>query len=657
MVRKMQFSPLEGLAAAALALFLLLPGMVLAQSAGEVRALTEAFERMRAGDWDGALAAAGSPGTTAHDIIQWNRLRASEGTFAEAQDFLARHPDWPGLKLLRKRAEKTIPEDAANAEVLDYFAEQKPQTGWGSLALARALWAVGEKQAAMAEAIRGWTHFSLSEEEEARFMADWPKTLARHHWDRMDMLLWRGLTDEARRQLPRVDDAHKALAEARIALREQENGVDAAIQRVPAALRRDPGLAYERFLWRFLKGRNESAAELLLERSASAEALGQPERWAGPRAALARWAMRAGRPRLAYRIAAEHRIGEGGDRDDLEWLAGYIALRKLGDGETALRHFRTFRGGVDGPISLARAGYWEGRALEALGRESEARAAYERAGAHQTAFYGLLAAERAGLPMKEDLTGAQTYPGYREARFWHTSVMEAARLSLAAGELYQARRFVIQLSESLTPTEIGQLMQWAEEADAPYLQLALAKYALVYHDLLFPRAYFPTPDIGRGNRTVPRALELAIARRESEFNPKVVSGAGALGLMQLMPGTAQDMADRIEIDFERDRLTEGRAYNTRLGSEYLAYLIETFGKNPVLVAGAYNGGPARVQRWIEAYGDPRAPSVDVIDWIEALPVAETRNYIMRVTESLPVYRARLTGKTAPIRFLSELKSR
>jgi len=635
-----------------------LGGPLTAQSAAEVAALERGLELMRAGEWDAALDAAGSRGSIGRDIVQWNRLRASKGSFSESLDFLRRNPGWPGLALLRERSEKTIPEGADAATVLDFFLVQKPETGWGSLRFAKALWDTGAKQEAMAEAIRAWTSFSLSEEEEAQFMVDWPKTLARHHWARMDMLLWRGLTAQAARHLPRIDDSHKALANARIALRDDKPGVDGLIGHVPSALADDPGLAFERFMWRSRKGRNADAVELLLARSGSASSLGDPQAWANWRLVLARWAMREGNGQTAYRIAASHQIAEDtDDRDELEWLAGYIALRKLGDAETALRHFTTFKGGVESPISLGRAGYWEGRALEALGRTDDARAAYSRAGRHQTAFYGLLAAEKAGLAMDPALTGSETFPGYKQAAFWNASVMQAARLALAAGELYLAERMVVHLSESLDRTGIGQLSQWAEDANAPHLQLMLAKYALRFHGILLNRPYFPTPEIGRGNRTVTRAMEMAISRRESEFDPGVVSGAGARGLMQLMPGTARDMAKRLDISYEQGRLTADMAYNTRLGSEYLAYLIEEFGRNPVLRAVAYNAGPGRARSWSASRGDPRSSSVDVIDWIEHIPFTETRNYVMRVTESLPNYRARLTGKTEPIRFSQELTRR
>lgn len=628
----------------------------LAQDKAQVAALERGLELMRDGEWDAALAAAGAEGSLPRDIIQWNRLRAGEGTFAEARAFLARHPDWPGLSLLRKNTERSIPADALISEVLEFFAAEAPQTGTGALRYARALWESGAKEQAMAEARRAWTSFSLNRSEEDQFMHDWPRTLAEYHWKRMDMLLWRGLDEQAERHMARVSTDYQILARARIGLRETKPGVDAMIAAVPEALQGDPGLAYERMLWRARKGRNESAIELILERSGSAESLGEPDRWGRKRRDLARWAMRQGMDQAAYDLAANHHIDEGWNREDNEWIAGYVALRKLGKADVALAHFQRFGATVDTPISLGRAGYWEGRALEALGRTEEARAAYAKGGAHQTAFYGLLAAEKAGLPMDPKLAGTEVFPPYDSASFWGTPIMEAARLLAALDENYLTQRFTNHLSERLARAETGALGDWAEAVNMPYVSLKLGKYNAGLGKVL-ERAYFPTPEIGRGNRTVPRALEMAIARRESEFNPVVKSGAGALGLMQLMPGTAKDMARRLEIEYEPGRLTSDMEYNTRLGSEYLAYLIETYGNNPVLIAVAYNAGPGRANRWQDERGDPRASNVDVIDWIEHIPFNETQNYVMRVTETLPIYRARLTGKVEPLNFLAELKRR
>lgn len=603
-------------------------------------------------NWAAANEAAGAglPG----ELVTWHRLRAGDGTFAEARAFLADNADWPGLKLLRKRMEAAIDGDTPDAEVLAFFTDQPPQTGHGALAYARALKASGAEEDAKGQVILAWVSMSMSSAEETAFRDQWSAVIAPHHWDRMDMLLWSGQTKGATRMLPLVSADQRILAEARIGLRRKVNGVDGLIGKVPAALKDDPGLAYERFLWRASKGRNEDAAELALERSGSAASLGQPDRWASWRRVLARWLMREGRYDDAYRLAANHHLSGGASQNDLEWLAGYLALRKLDDPAQALEHFRTFRLGVETPISLGRAGYWEGRAQAALGNDLAAQAAYEFGGEFQTSFYGQLAAEAAGMAMDPAMTGSESFPPFADASFWGGEVMEAAQLWQAAGELYWTERFLVHLAETQTREGIGQLADWAGSVGEPHLQVMLAKYA-ARQGWVLHGPYFPTPDIGRGNRTVPRALELSIARRESEFDHSVVSHAGAMGLMQLMPGTARDMATALDMPYDKGRLTRDMEYNTRLGSEYLAGLIERFDGNPVLISAGYNAGPGRSIQWSERFGDVRAADVDIIDWIEHIPFRETRNYVMRVTESLAVYRARLTGKVAPLTLSQELK--
>ena len=127
-----------------------------------------------------------------------------------------------------------------------------------------------------------------------------------------------------------------------------------------------------------------------------------------------------------------------------------------------------------------------------------------------------------------------------------------------------------------------------------------------------------------------------------------------MGLMQLMPGTAQEMAGDLGLPYTKPRLLSDETYNVSLGTAYLDELVDRFGALS-LVAAAYNAGPSRPVRWLAEYGDPRDPSVDPVDWIEGLPFRETRNYVMRVMESLPVYRARLTGKTGPVTLGQELR--
>ena len=454
-----------------------------------------------------------------------------------------------------------------------------------------------------------------------------------------------------------LDSAYtRAVATVRVALQANENGVDDLIAALPERALNSGGLAYDRFRWRIRRNFYDSAADLLLERSTSAARLGDPQQWADWRRRLARREMRDGSARRAYEIASRHFLTEGADFADLEWLSGYIALRRLDDPATALKHFQRFAKAVNGPISLARAGYWQGRAYEALGRSADAQSAYGEGARYQTAFYGLLSAEKIGLPLSPAMVGQETYPDWRGSDIAASSVFQMARLLQAAGDRVQALRFLLHLGESLSGSDIGRLAGLALEWGDANSALLLAK-AAADKGVIWPAAYFPMNGIEAMNLPVDPELALAIARRESEFNTAAVSGAGARGLMQVMPGTAKLMAAQAGLGYDGGKLTTDWQYNARLGSAYLARLIGEFGPVPVLVTAGYNAGPGRPRQWIADLGDPRSNEVDVVDWIENVPYRETQNYIMRVTESLPIYRARLTGKTGPLRFSQELKGR
>lgn len=140
----------------------------------------------------------------------------------------------------------------------------------------------------------------------------------------------------------------------------------------------------------------------------------------------------------------------------------------------------------------------------------------------------------------------------------------------------------------------------------------------------------------------------AIARQESAFNPRAVSSAGARGLMQLMPATAKRTAQRFGVGFDLNRLTEDPSYNAKIGSAHLGELMEDWKGSYILAFASYNAGGGNVIKWVRAYGDPRKPDVDEVDWVERIPFYETRNYVQRVLENLRVYRQRLNGNPTPI---------
>ncbi|MEC7668464.1 MAG: lytic transglycosylase domain-containing protein, partial [Pseudomonadota bacterium] len=352
------------------------------------------------------------------------------------------------------------------------------------------------------------------------------------------------------------------------------------------------GLARDRFAWRLAKRRTADAVELLLERSTSAESLKEPWAWGNPRRDLTREAMRDGRHQEAYKIASTHFLTEGSDFAELEWLSGYIALRFLKEPKKAVEHFRNQLLAVDTPISLGRAGYWIGRAEEAAGNVQAAQQAYEFGGAYQTSFYGLLAAEKAGMDVDPRLAGNEEFPDWKDAEWLKSSVYQAAVLLLASDELDLGERFLTHLAESLDRTQIGQMGRMLADFERPHVQVMLGKRAAQVGMEMHASYYALHPLIDR-NFPIPTEMVLAIARRESEFDPKVISHAGARGLMQLMPRTAEAVSGWLGKDYELSRLTSDPEYNAELGSAYLAKLAEDFNGNVVMMSAGYNAGPSR----------------------------------------------------------------
>lgn len=627
------------------------PGVALADGAAALRA---AIDRAAAGDWAGAAAEARAGGQVAADIIEWQRLRAGDGRLGAYEDFIARRADWPGMPLLKEKGEEAVARSTDPQRVLAYFGGGLPETAEGSLALINALRALGRGQEAEAEAFRAWTELPFGPDQEAEILGLYGDALRVAHEVRLDRLLWQNRVAEAKRMLPRVGGGWQALAQARMALRADADGVNALIDRIPAELQADPGLAYERFDWRFRRDRDADAAEVVIAQSGSAASLGDPAMWAERRAALARSLLRAGQPKTAYRVAASHFLTEGSDYADLEFLAGFIALRQLGDADTALRHFRNLRAGVATPISVARAHYWAGRALLAAGDKAGGTAEMQEAARHHTAYYGLLAAEALGQSLDPALLSDARPADWRGARFAGSSVLEAAVMLSRAGDRTLSKRFFLHLAESLDAQELDQLADLALQLDEPHIALVVAKQA-AEQGVILPRAYYPVPSFVPGDGlAVSHALALAISRRESEFDPAARSAADARGLMQVLPSTAKLVAPRVGLSYDVRKLNDP-SYNVRIGTGYLAQLVEQFGPSVALIAAGYNAGPGRPKRWIGMFGDPRDPDVDVVDWVEMIPFTETRTYVMRVTESLVIYRAKLRGSVGPVDVTRELR--
>ena len=595
----------------------------------------------------------GAPSPIAASLGTWDWLRRTPPVGVtyplgiQAQ-WLAAHPGWPAHTSIRRRAEAQAADQtrSSDAEARAFFQAVPPQTSAGQAR--HALLSTGP--AADTLAAQAWGRTGVPPELETALLARFgPRFTREDHARRADALLWAGQTSAAQRLLPLMADEDRALAQSRIALRSGAPDAEARVASVPARHRRHPGLTHDRSMFLERKGRLPEAEALLAAGDTEAGVLA-PDTWLERRLALGRAAMRRGDHQTAYRILANHKaVGPGVnpaslpltvrvDLSDTEWLAGWIALRRLNRPEQAAQHFTRFNASVTTPISQTRGDYWLGRAEKARNQTEAATAAFERAARHADYYYGQLAAEELGrapsLPMvpRLQLTTAD------RTGIEGSSLARALQLLVDAQEPERASLFARALADSVeTPQQARAAAEFGQRLNRPDLGVWAWKASrprgdLSTFDLAFPRLPASTP--------LPPAdwiIAHAIARQESSFDRTALSSAGARGLMQLMPATAQDVAGKLGLPYSTSRLFDDPGYNVTLGSWYIRLRRDNFA-NAMMAIAAYNAGAGNVRKWITQNGDPRGSTThDHIDWVEMIPISETRTYVQRVTENAVVY--------------------
>ena len=610
--------------------------------------LGSALDHLSADEIDAARAIReGMPsGSLDRDVLTW-ALAMSGARGVPAADIaaaMASLADWPGQGTMATHRERALLGELSGDELVRAFGGSEPRTVEGRLDLARAL-ARTDRARAAALLRPVWHSETLDAAGEAAVLSWGGDLLTRgDHARRMAMLVYRDRVNGAARLAPRVGGGADALVAAAAAVA-RRSGAETALERVPLELRDDPIYLYAKARHLRRADRQRAAARLLIAHPFGAEAAVDPGRWWDERRLLARQLLDQGDARLAYDVARGHAGGRAVDRIEAEFTAGWIALRFLNDPATATRHFERQLEIGKRALSVSRGAYWLGRARKAAGDRAGAHRAFERAARLRTTFYGQLAMERLG---REGLAIRYPSPSDAERRAFAANrfVQAIARLE-DAGHGRRARPLYRHLARTLPSAgQAALLTARAERAGQFQLALQMGKTALARgldaEALAFPTGAIPADaplsDTGR-------ALAYAIARQESAFDREAVSGAGARGLLQLMPATAREVAGWMNVPYSKARLTSDPGYNAALGARFLTRLLDRFDGSYVLTAAAYNAGPTRAIDWRDAYGDPVGRPLDeIVDWIERIPFSETRNYVQRVMENYQVYRARLEGR-------------
>jgi soluble lytic murein transglycosylase len=592
-----------------------------------------------------------SEGNIPAALQRWKMLSASGNySFGEYASFLIMYPDWPDSETMRQNAEQSINVLSWSPnQAVAYFDRLPPLTNGGRAKYALALDATGDKVRAESMAREAWRGGPLTDDDEARLQRIvGPRLSAADHDARIDRLLWAGATRAAERHIAYASPQRRPAFMAILATKTKSPEATIRLQEAGAAARNEAGLLAAQADELRTNGNSYAARELLANRGNLVTPPPVIKDWYKLLLTNAEAAATDGQYDVAYRIASriDDSVPPGLDmlaqdlttRDrytSLMWLAGTTALERLGRPKDAVGMFTRYAAAAKSPQTRSKGLYWAGKASAKSGDQVSAANYYSQAAAYYDSFFGQLALEQLHRPLP-------IVPGTAIAQQAPTNdatppVYLAAALAAKYGSWKDQSNFLRTISKNAkTPQDFVGALSLSKKINRPDLAVMAGRNARYF-------GYADLVGIGYPTVNVPASesrnwtLIHAIVRQESQFDKAIVSHAGARGLMQLMPGTARETSGKIAMAYRPDALTVDTDYNIQLGSTYIQKMLDYYGGSYPLAIAAYNGGPGNVNKWLKANGDPRTGSIAMMEWIEKIPLTETRDYVYRVLENAVMY--------------------
>ncbi|WP_159981658.1 MULTISPECIES: lytic transglycosylase domain-containing protein [unclassified Novosphingobium] len=607
-------------------------------------------------EWDTARAQSmQSHDMAVHQSIdRWKLLSANDRMgFAAYTSFLLRYPGYPQQDKLRGFAEKSLLTESPDAgSVIAFFDRFEPLGSRAAGRYAVALSTMRRADAA-ANAIAAWRKGGLTPQDETALYSLYQSRLtSADHDARMDALLWQGETAQAERQISFVSPARRAEFMERLSLLQGMAPGTMGVT-LPAQISSDPGYVYNRAVQARRAGNLQGAIALLANRPPLARPVPEQELWVKELLTAARGADGSSAVRIASSI--DDGFAPGTDisrlsfrlRDDyttLMWLGGTKALWSLGDTRRAAPLFYRYGAAAQTPGTRSKGFYWAGRALAQGGDMAGANRYFEMAAQYPQYFYGQLSLERLRRPIPNLDTRSTAVPSQAQrTSFQSLPITLAVRDVARDADWRTGVQFFREISDQAQDAEdhvlVADLAQQIGRRDLAVI-MGQSAHASGYEE--FGQIAFPLIPAPAGtNWTMVHAL----ARQESQFAQNALSHAGASGLMQLMPGTAREQAGKLGLPYDQSALVSDPVYNIRLGDGYFARMMDYYGGATPLAVAAYNAGPGNVNKWLRANGDPRTGAIEWIDWMEQIPIYETKNYVQRVLENAVVYESMYPGKS------------
>jgi soluble lytic murein transglycosylase len=504
-----------------------------------------------------------------------------------------------------------------------------------------------------------WVKQDFNLEQEQIFINLFGQKLSEDDYlEKIERLLWEKKYSDAERLFQFIDTNHRILYTAIIEINKNPKYINHILRSVPQDLRDNELLLYSRVAYYNKKeDKNEifkifyRTPEKIFKRNLA---------WWHFRRKYAREFLKTNDYKKSYFIASTHKLTSGGEAfAEAEWLSGWIALRFLKQPEVAYQHFYVLYSNVNYPVSLSRASYWAGRALQEKDEKEKALYWYNISAEYPTYFYGQVGnyaryeilnkirtekdnktSTNTHLPQKPEITEKD-----RETIINNKAVKLAYISSVLDDNLDNSRQlFGHSINQANTKGQVAVILNIVKSIEDERLTTLTTRQA-VNKGVFFIEDLYPV--LRLVNKENPNShLIHAIIKQESGFHVSAVSRVGALGFMQIMPNTAQAISKNMGISYCPRRLHQDPKYNIMLGSFYISSLLKKFKGSEVLAIASYNAGPTAVNRWIRLFGDPRKYSdiKDIVDWVELITYAETRNYVQRIIENSIVYEYLLSNR-------------
>lgn len=585
-----------------------------------------------------------------HKTIAWLQYSRSPDQFEDIVQFIQENPEWPDQNKVRESAEQSITSATSSSKVISYFEQYPPLTSKGALIYAERLWKTKSPKIASPKIQALWVKTDFKPQDEKIFYRQFRGCLTpEDNHNRLDRLILDGNYYGLKQMKPYISKKGREVVDYAIDLIQKKSRFKLSWAGVPSAYKQYPGLTVQYLKWLLSKKQEEEALRTFHEGAQTGAFKDHPDLLLKYRNYFSRSFLHTQNFQSSYDISLKYPIDPTTlkakvDYTEGEWLIAWLELRKLNKPESAAKRFEDLYNMVTTPLSRAKMAYWSGRSHEAQKNDTDATEWYEKAAAFPHTYYGQIALRKLKRPL---VLTIKKDPEPLDLKANETLLIQALKLMNPYGFENEKEKILMHLAKT-GQEKIGELLvELTHQMNMPHLAVIVAKFSSQKSAVLTEKAY-PILSLSKDVLDHPFIDEVilhSVIRQESNFNARSISTAGARGFMQLMQTTAEKVAKKLGIHFHWKELTQKPQKNIALGSAYLSTVLQRFKGQYILALAGYNAGPEKPEEWLKTYGPLPRDEEDLIDWIECIPYGETRGYVQRITETLPIYATRLDQKS------------